>query len=76
MKNEASCEYDDIIDLPHHVSDTHAHMPRRDRAAQFAPYAALTGYGALVDETAQMFGRNAVGDYERTEFQDGEHIEN
>ncbi len=45
--------YDDIIDLPHHRSKTHAHMPIGDRAAQFAPFAALTGYGDAVKETAR-----------------------
>ena len=38
-----SGRYDDIIDLPHHVSPTRPRMPARDRAAQFAPFAALTG---------------------------------
>ena len=43
--------YDDIIDLPHHVSETHPPMSRADRAAQFSPFAALTGYDAAVRET-------------------------
>lgn len=43
--------YDDIIDLPHPVSRRHPSMPRADRAAQFAPFAALTGYDALIEET-------------------------
>ncbi len=46
--------YDDIIHLPHHVSQNHPQMPLRDRAAQFAPFAALTGYEAAVGETARM----------------------
>ena len=46
--------YDDIISLPHHVSMTHPHMPVADRAAQFAPFAALTGYGDVIDETARL----------------------
>lgn len=46
--------YDDIIDLTHHVSKTHPHMPAADRAAQFAPFAALTGHGAAVKETARL----------------------
>jgi hypothetical protein len=45
--------YDDIINLPRHVSDHHPHMSMSDRAAQFSPFAALTGYGDLVDETAR-----------------------
>ena len=47
-------KYDDIISLPHHRSKTHAHMPIIDRAAQFAPFAALTGYGDSVKETARL----------------------
>lgn len=46
--------YDDIIDLSHHVSQTHPQMPVSDRAAQFAPFAALTGYDAAVKETARL----------------------
>lgn len=48
-----SDNYDDIINLPHHVSDHHPHMSMTDRAAQFSPFASLTGYGDLVDETAR-----------------------
>ena len=44
MKREECRDYDDIITLPHHVSDVHPPMPRRDRAAQFSSFAALTGY--------------------------------
>ena len=46
--------YDDIIRLPHHVSQNHPQMPLRERAAQFAPFAALTGYEAAVGETARL----------------------
>ena len=46
--------YDDIIRLPHHVSQNHPQMPDRDRAAQFAPFAALTGDEAAVGETARL----------------------
>ena len=46
--------YDDIIHLPHHVSRNHPQMPLRERAAQFAPFAALTGYEAAVGETARL----------------------
>lgn len=48
--------YDDIIDLPHHVSATHPHMPLADRAAQFSPFAALTGHAAVLRETARLTG--------------------
>lgn len=46
--------YDDIINLPHHVSVTRAQMPLRDRAAQFSPFAALVGYDAAIKETARL----------------------
>lgn len=49
--------YDDIIDMPHHVSETHPPMSRADRAAQFSPFAALTGYDAAVRETARVTER-------------------
>lgn len=51
---EITHKYDDIINLPHHVSETRAHMPMLDRAAQFSPFAALTGYDAAVVETARL----------------------
>ncbi len=50
-------KYNDIIDLPHHVSETHPPMSRADRAAQFSPFAALTGYDAAVRETARVTER-------------------
>ena len=43
----------DIIDLPHHVSKTHPQMSMWNRAAQFAPFAALTGYENAITETAK-----------------------
>ena len=46
--------YDDIITLPHHVSEKHPPMSLRDRAAQFAPFKALTGYEDDVAETARL----------------------
>lgn len=49
MKN-----YDDIINLPHHVSRKHPQMSNVTRAAQFAPFAALTGYGDAINETARI----------------------
>ena len=64
MKREECRDYDDIIDLPHHVSDVHPPMPRRERAAQFSSFAALTGYEAVVAETARMFGETETGEYE------------
>ena len=46
--------YDDIIDLPHHVSVSHPQMPCSERAAQFSPFAALTGYEGAIEETARL----------------------
>lgn len=49
-----SDNYDDILHLPHPASKTHPRMSRQDRAAQFSPFAALTGYEAVVKETARF----------------------
>lgn len=47
-------KYDDILNLPHHVSETHSHMSMQNRAAQFSPFAALKGYDDAVAETARL----------------------
>ena len=46
--------YDDIINLPHHVSTVRAHMSLHDRAAQFLPFTALTGYEDAIRETGRI----------------------
>ena len=46
--------YDDIINLPHHVSKRHPQMSMWNRAAQFAPFAALTGYDAAIQESGRL----------------------
>jgi len=46
--------YDDIINFPHHVSKSHPQMSMMNRAAQFAPFAALTGHSAAIEETARL----------------------
>lgn len=46
--------YDDIINLPHHVSSTRTPMPMENRAAQFAPFAALSGHDDAIEETARL----------------------
>ena len=46
--------YEDIINLPHHVSATRPQMSLHDRAAQFSPFAALTGHEAAIEETARL----------------------
>lgn len=57
--------YEDIINLPHHISKKHRPMPREARAAQFAPFAALTGYESDVNEAARYTGkRRELGEYE------------
>lgn len=52
--NKDTHRYDDIIDLPHPVSAAHPQMAMIDRAAQFSPFAALTGYDAAIQETARL----------------------
>lgn len=51
---EDTSRYHDIIDLPHHVSARRPHMSMLNRAAQFSPFAALTGYGDSLRETARL----------------------
>ncbi len=46
--------YDDIINLPHHVSKKHPRLSMEQRAAQFAPFAALTGYEDEIEETVRI----------------------
>ena len=54
LKN--SGKYEDIINLPHHVSKKHPRMSLEARSAQFAPFAALNGYDELIKETAEKHG--------------------
>ena len=56
--------YDDMIDMPHHVSDRHPQMPMAERAAQFSPFAALSGYGDVIRETEARV-RSKVEEEER-----------
>lgn len=57
MRQDDPHRYDDIIGLPHHRSATRPHMPLADRAAQFSPFAALTGYEAVIAEAARLTDR-------------------
>ena len=50
-------KYAGIMNLPHHVSPTRPQMPISDRAAQFSPFAALTGYAGVIRETARLTDR-------------------
>lgn len=47
-------KYNDIINMQHHVSKTHPQMSLKARSAQFAPFAALTGYGDVINETGRL----------------------
>lgn len=60
--------YDDIIGLEHPTSQRHQRMSMRDRAAQFAPFAALTGYDAVITEAGRLTG-------ERLEIDDTRRVE-
>lgn len=57
MDSAKTHPYNDIMHLPHHVSTTRARMPGIDRAAQFAPFAALTGYDTVIQETGRLTDR-------------------
>lgn len=52
--------YEDIINLPHHVSKKHPQMPMHARAAQFAAFVALTGHQAAIKEAMQHQSENAI----------------
>ena len=57
MSNPENFKYGDIIHLPHHVSDKRPRIPMVSRAAQFSPFAALTGYDAAIRETGRLTDR-------------------
>jgi len=59
--------YDDILFCPHPVSSARARMTEGDRAAQFAPFAALTGHGAAIRETARLTQDRILMDQDRLE---------
>ncbi len=54
MNLKPTHKYDDIINLPHHESARRAGMPMKDRAAQFSPFAALTGYEDVIEESGRL----------------------
>ena len=59
--------YEDIIYLPHHRSKTRSHMSMQDRAAQFSPFAALTGFESAIEETGRITdSRPELLDYGQT----------
>lgn len=61
MKNP----YEDIMELPHHVSSKHPQMPMSDRAAQFSPFAALVGYDAAIKEASRMIDEKIESEEDR-----------
>ncbi len=66
MMEKGKNPYEDIIHLPHHQAAGRTHMSLYDRAAQFSPYAALTGYGDMVKETARLTEtRRELGEAEK-----------
>lgn len=67
-KTQAAFPYEDIVDLPHHVSASRKPMSRIDRAAQFASFSALNGHEEAVEKTAEKAK-------ERMEFRDVEQID-
>lgn len=54
MKQNEKSKYDDIIMIPHHISKKHPQMSPLNRAAQFSPFAALTGYDAAIQEAQRL----------------------
>ena len=69
-KESTAGKYDDIIGLPHHQSGNHPHMTLQDRAAQFSPFQALTGYEAAIEETARLTDMREELDEERLLYLD------
>ena len=69
MSKTGEHKYDDIINLSHHVSSRHPQMPMMNRAAQFSPFAALTGYDDAVRETARLTDEKIeLDEYEKEEL--------
>ena len=61
-------QYDDIINLPHYQPSKHPHMSLHDRAAQFSPFAALTGHDASTKETARLTDQKVELDESEKEY--------
>ena len=73
--NDNNGKYDDIINLPHYKSDKRQKMPLLDRAAQFSPFSALTGYDAAVIETARVTDQQTeLSDESRAELDRIQHL--
>ena len=64
--------YDDIIRLPHPTSRKHPRMSMEERAAQFAPFAALTGFGGVIRETGRLTDKQVeLGESDQVELERG-----
>ena len=62
--------YDDIIRLPHPTSRKHPRMSMEERAAQFAPFAALTGFGGVIRETGRLTDKQVeLGESDQVELE-------
>ena len=62
--------YEDIIDMPHHISPTRNHMTMVERAAQFSPFAALTGHQDAVKETERLNEERVEHEIEKLTIED------
>ena len=62
MMYDAEENYEDIIHLPHHISRNHPQMSMANRAAQFSPFAALTGHDAAIAEAARLTDERPILD--------------
>lgn len=70
MKNEGIEKYRDIINLERPVSVHHPKMPIENRAAQFSPFAALTGFDSAIDETAHVTANDLLESEKGVAFED------
>ena len=70
MSLKETNKYDDIIGLPHPTSKKHPRMAAIDRAAQFSPFAALTGYERALEETKEVAIDKVANEIETEEWQD------
>lgn len=70
MNLKETHRYDDIINLPHHVSKVHVQMTMAERAAQFSPFAALSGYDEALRETGRLTQARAELDEDEKELLD------
>lgn len=66
-QNRSEQAYEDILYLPHPVSSRHPQMPLEDRAAQFAPFAALTGHSDAIEQKARDVAQRYEGNTDRAQ---------